>query len=183
MKFHSTLLVATAAFSLTLGCSKQESAPAAAATKPSASTPTAAPAAPAAAATAAAPAAARVVTVEANDAMKFNVTRIEAKPGETLKVVLKNVGTLPKEAMGHNWVLLAKGTDVMAYSTAAMQARATEYIPAALSKQVVAHTKLLGPKQSDEVTFTVPSEPGDYPYICSFPAHAMAGMRGVLVVK
>ncbi|HRE82401.1 MAG TPA: plastocyanin/azurin family copper-binding protein, partial [Opitutaceae bacterium] len=48
---------------------------------------------------------------------------------------------------------------------------------------VVAHTKLLGPKQSDEITFKVPSEPGDYPYVCSFPAHAMAGMKGVLVVK
>ena len=65
----------------------------------------------------------------------------------------------------------------------AMQARATEYIPAALAKQVVAHSKLLGPKQTDEISFTVPSEPGDYPYVCSFPAHAMAGMRGVLVVK
>lgn len=181
MKFHPTLLVATAAFGLTLGCSKQESAPAAAATKPAATAPTATPAA----ASTAAPAATtvRVIALEANDAMKFNVTRIEAKPGETLKVVLKNVGTLPKEAMGHNWVLLAKGTDVMAFSTAAMQARTTEYIPASLSKQVLAHTKLLGPKQSDEVTITVPSEPGDYPYICSFPAHAMAGMRGVLVVK
>lgn len=178
MKFHPTLLVATAAFSLTLGCSKQDSAPAAAASKPAAAAPTAAPAAGAPAA-----AAVRVITIEANDAMKFNVTRIEAKPGESLKIVLKNVGTLPKEAMGHNWVLLAKGTDVMAYSTAAMQARATEYIPAALAKQVIAHSKLLGPKQTDEVSFTVPSEVGDYPYICSFPAHAMAGMRGVLVVK
>lgn len=178
MKFHPTLLVATAAFSLTLGCSKQDSAPAAAASKPAAAAPTAAPAAAAPAA-----AAVRVITIEANDAMKFNVTRIEAKPGESLKIVLKNVGTLPKEAMGHNWVLLAKGTDVMAYSTAAMQARATEYIPAALAKQVIAHSKLLGPKQTDEVSFTVPSEAGDYPYICSFPAHAMAGMRGVLVVK
>jgi azurin len=179
MKFHPSLLMATAAFSLTLGCSKPESAPAAAATKPAAAAPAAAPAtaAPAAAA------AARVITIEANDAMKFNVTRIEAAPGETLKIVFKNVGTLPKEAMGHNWVLLAKGTDVMAFSTAAMQARATEYIPAALAKQVIAHTKILGPKQTEELTFTVPSEPGDYPYVCSFPAHTMAGMRGVLVVK
>lgn len=177
MKFHPTLLVATAALGLTLGCSKQESAPAAAAAKPTAAAPTAAPAA------ASAPAAARVITIEANDAMKFNVTRIEAKPGEALKIVFKNVGTLPKEAMGHNWVLLAKGTDVMAFSTAAMQARATEYIPASLAKQVIVHSKILGPKQTEEISFTAPSEPGDYPYVCSFPAHTMAGMRGVLVVK
>lgn len=184
MKFHPTLLVATAAFSLTLGCSKQESAPAAAAAKPAAAAPTAAAAPAAATAPAATPAAAaRVIAIEGNDAMKFNITRIEAKPGEALKIVFKNVGTLPKEAMGHNWVLLAKGTDVMAFSTAAMQARTTEYIPAALANQVIAHSKLLGPKQTDEISFTVPSEPGDYPYVCSFPAHAMAGMRGVLVVK
>jgi azurin len=179
MKFHPTLLFATAALGLTLGCSKQESAPAAAAAKPAAAAPTAA-AAPAATPAAAA---ARVITIEGNDAMKFNITRIEAKPGEALKIVFKNVGTLPKEAMGHNWVLLAKGTDVMAFSTAAMQARATEYIPAALANQVIAYSKLLGPKQTHEISFTVPSEPGDYPYVCSFPAHAMAGMRGVLVVK
>ena len=34
-----------------------------------------------------------------------------------------------------------------------------------------------------EITFTVPSEPGEYPYVCSFPAHYVAGMRGVLVVQ
>ena len=44
-------------------------------------------------------------------------------------------------------------------------------------------TKLLGPKQTDTITFNAPSEPGEYPYICSFPAHLMAGMKGVLVVQ
>ncbi|MCC5023285.1 MAG: hypothetical protein J6386_11065 [Candidatus Synoicihabitans palmerolidicus] len=32
------------------------------------------------------------------------------------------------------------------------------------------------------MTFTVPSEPGDYVFLCSFPAHFMAGMKGVIVV-
>lgn len=115
--------------------------------------------------------------------MKFNVTTIEAKPGEQLKVVLKNVGTLPKEAMGHNWVLLKKGSDAAAFAAAAMPAKATEYIPENLKDQVVAHTKLIGPKQEDAVTFTVPSEAGDYPFLCSFPAHFMIGMKGTLTVK
>lgn len=56
-------------------------------------------------------------------------------------------------------------------------------MPEALKNQVVAHTKLLGPKQNDEVTFTVPSETGDYPFLCSFPAHYVVGMKGVLTVK
>lgn len=174
MKLTSTLPYLLAAVAALAGCSKSEPTSAPAASAPAASAPQATPA-PAAAA--------RVVTIEANDAMKFTVVRIEASPGEELKVVLKNAGTLPKEAMGHNWVLLKKGTDVMTFSTTAMQAKATDYIPAALAGQVIAHTKLLGPKQSDEVTFKAPTEPGEYTYICSFPAHAMAGMKGVLVVK
>ncbi|MDQ5977348.1 MAG: hypothetical protein QG602_320, partial [Verrucomicrobiota bacterium] len=45
------------------------------------------------------------------------------------------------------------------------------------------HTKLLGPKQSEEIVFTAPAEAGEYPFICSFPAHFIAGMKGVMVVK
>ena len=171
MKLTNTLPLMLAALVVASGCSKSDS------------TSAPAPAAPAAQATPAPAAGARVVTIEANDAMKFNVVRIEAAAGEELKVVLKNMGTLPKEAMGHNWVLLNKGVDMMAFSTAAMAAKATDYIPPAMAAQVLAHTKLLGPKQTDEVTFKAPKEPGEYTYICSFPAHAMAGMRGVLVVK
>ena len=32
-------------------------------------------------------------------------------------------------------------------------------------------------------TFKVPAEAGSYDYICSFPGHFAAGMRGKLVVK
>lgn len=115
--------------------------------------------------------------------MKFNVARIEATAGEELTIELKNVGTLPKEAMGHNWVLLVKGADVNAFSVAAMQAKVSDYIPASEAAKVIAHTKILGPKQTDKVTFKVPAEAGEYAFLCSFPAHAMAGMKGVLVVK
>ena len=69
-------------------------------------------------------AAPREIEITANDQMKFNVTAIEAKAGEQLKIVLKNIGTLPKEAMGHNWVLLKPGTDLNAFAMAAMTASA-----------------------------------------------------------
>ncbi|MES2692826.1 MAG: plastocyanin/azurin family copper-binding protein [Verrucomicrobiota bacterium] len=125
---------------------------------------------------------ARVVEITANDQMKFSLATIEAKPGEQLKVVFKNVGTLPKQAMGHNWVLLKKGSDVMAFGGAAAGAAATEYIPAGQKDKIVAHSKLLGPKETSEVAFTVPSEAGDYPFLCSFPGH-FALMKGMLTVK
>ena len=37
--------------------------------------------------------------------------------------------------------------------------------------------------ETDEVTFTAPEEPGDYEYICTFPGHLAAGMKGTLTVE
>lgn len=175
MKIRLLFVTLSAAITLA-GCAKKETA---AATAPS-DAPTASAKAENSAATDA-KSAARTIEITANDQMKFSVSAIEAKAGEQLKVVLKNVGSLPKEAMGHNWVLLKPGSDVAAFATTASTARATEFIPAALKDQVVAHTKLLGPNQSDEVTFTVPAA-GEYPFLCSFPGH-FALMKGTLTVK
>ena len=61
-------------------------------------------------------------------------------------------------------------------------ASATNALPEASMEDVVAATKLLGPAESDVITFTAPKEPGDYQYLCSFPGH-FAMMRGVMVVK
>jgi len=115
--------------------------------------------------------------------MKYSLTAIEAKPGEDLKVVLTNIGTQPKEVMGHNWILLKAGTDVAAFDAAALNAKDTGYIPAALSDEIIAHIDLLGPRKSGEVAFKAPMTPGDYNFLCSFPAHYQAGMKGVLTVK
>lgn len=173
MKLPVTTTLLSSALLLLAGCGKKETAaPVATSSPPAASVP-AAPAAPA------------LLTVEitANDAMKFSVTRIEAKPGQEVKVVLVNIGSMPKAAMGHNFVLLKKDADPKAFVDAAVAAMATDYFPAAKADQVIAHTKLLGPKQTDEITFKAPTEPGEYPFVCSFPAHFVSGMKGVLVVQ
>jgi len=146
----------------------------------SAATPSSAPAT--AAAAPAAPAVA-VLELTANDAMKFSVTRFEVTAGQDVKLVFTNMGTMPKVAMGHNVVVLKKGTDVKAFADAAVAAAATDYIPAGKADQIIAHTKMLGPKQTDEITFKAPTEPGEYPFVCSFPAHFLSGMKGVMVVK
>jgi len=130
-----------------------------------------------------APAGAREIDITAGDTMKYSITSIEAKPGEDLRVVLTNIGTQPKEVMGHNWVLLKAGADVAAFDAAALGAKDTGYIPAALSDEILAHIELLGPRKSGEVEFRAPTIPGDYNFLCTFPAHYQAGMRGVLTVK
>jgi len=126
-------------------------------------------------------AAPREIEITANDQMKFSVAAIEAKAGEQLKVTLKNIGTLPKEAMGHNWVLLKPGTDLNAFAMAAMTAKDSDYVPAAHKDKVVAFIKVLGPKQTADATFSL-SAPGEYPFICSFPGHYML-MKGTITVK
>jgi azurin len=156
------------------GCGKKDEAPAAVAA-PAVTAPVqaAAPAVPAPV----------VIEITANDSMKFNLTRFEVKAGQEVKLILTNLGTMPKVAMGHNLVILKKDADVKAYADAAVMAAGTEYVPAAKADQVIAHTKLLGPKQTDEITFKAPAEAGDYPFLCSFPAHFLTGMKGVMVVK
>jgi azurin len=125
----------------------------------------------------------RVIEITAGDTMKYDVTAIEAKPGEDLKVILTNNGTQPKEVMGHNWVLLKAGTDVAGFDAAAVGAKDTGYIPAALADQIIAHIDLLGPRKSGEVDFKAPATPGVYPFLCTFPAHYQTGMKGFLTVK
>ncbi|MDO8544197.1 MAG: azurin [Opitutaceae bacterium] len=174
MKIRYSILPLLAAL-FAAGCQKEPASKSSTSSTSSAPPSSSAPAAKA-------PAAARVIEITSNDQMKFSVTRIDAKVGEEIKVVLTNGGQLPKEAMGHNFVLLKPGTDINAFSVAAMTAREKDYIPDSMKDQIIAHTKLLGPRQSDEVTFKVTAA-GEYPFVCSFPAHAMAGMKGVLVVQ
>ena len=166
MKNHVLFTLLASTLVLT-GCGKKDEA------ATTASSPGSTPAAPAVA----------LIELTANDSMKYNQTHFEVSAGQEVKVTLTNMGTMPKVAMGHNFVLLKKGVDPKAFSDAAIMAVATDYVPAALADQVIAHTKLLGPKQSDEITFKAPTEPGEYPFLCTFPAHFLSGMKGVIVVK
>jgi azurin len=158
----SGLSLLSAAALLTAGCGQKDTASASAA---------------------AAPSGPRTIELTAGDTMKYNTTAIEAKPGEDIKVVLTNIGTQPVQVMGHNWVLLKAGSDAAAFDAAAVNAKDTGYIPPALKDQVIAHIDLLGPRKSGEVEFTAPTVPGEYPYLCTFPAHYQVGMKGVLTVK
>jgi len=124
----------------------------------------------------------RVIEITADDTMKFNVTEIRAKLGEALRVTLKNTGQMPRQVMGHNWVLLkpiSEG-DLTAFGMKAASI-APDYLPGDRSS-VVAHTKLLGGGESDTIEFSAPDAAGEYPFICTFPGH-FALMKGKLIVK
>lgn len=127
----------------------------------------------------------REVVIQADDKMKFDVTAFEAKPGERITVTLKNIGTTPKASMGHNFVLLEKSINaqnVQRWLDAASMEASHDYVTPK-SKDVIAHTKLLGPNEIDSVTFNAPFAPGEYLYLCSFPGHYSQGTKGFMTVK
>ena len=124
-----------------------------------------------------------VLEMTGNDRMKYNLEAFSVPAGSLVKLNFRNVGNMPKAAMGHNVVFLKANVDSGAFATAAAAARDSEYIPAQLEDQILAHTKLLGPGDSDTIEFTVPAVNGNYEFLCSFPAHLFAGMRGVMTVE
>ena len=125
----------------------------------------------------------QAVTIAGTDMMKYDVVTFEVKAGSKVKVTLKNVGKLPKIAMGHNLVLLKSGITALAFGQKALVAGAgpTNPVPEAVKGDVIAHTKLLGPGESDSIVFTAPA-PGEYEYVCTFPGH-FALMRGKMTSK
>lgn len=124
------------------------------------------------------------VTITGNDTMQFDVKNFETKAGTKIKLTLKNVGQVPKIAMGHNLVVLKKGITAVAFGQKALGAgaNATNALPKSLMGDVIAATKLLGPAESETIEFTAPEEPGSYEYVCTFPGH-FALMRGTMTVK
>jgi azurin len=125
----------------------------------------------------------RVIEITASDTMKFSTETIEAKPGESLTVRLKSVGTMPKIAMGHNFVLLKPGVAMLDFANAGLSHRETDFIDPAMKDKTIAMTTLIGPGETAEVTFKAPAKPGSYDYLCTFPGHLAGGMKGALVVK
>ena len=123
------------------------------------------------------------VAISANDQMKFDVTNLSGKVGQKLTITLTNDGSLPKAAMAHNVVILQPSTDVAAFVAAANQRAADGFLPGAdQASHMIVHTKLLGPGEEDTISFT-PAAPGVYEYVCTFPGHAAAGMRGKITVQ
>ena len=149
-----------------------------------------APSAPAAAeATAAAPAAAGApleITIKPNatdpTGMKYDVTSFKSKAGQLIKLTFEN--THPTLPQPHNVCigkLGSKGTILqLAMGAATMpDAMAKGFVPD--SPDIIAHTKLLNPGQSETIEFTLPAA-GEYPYICTFPGHGIL-MNGSITVE
>jgi azurin len=115
------------------------------------------------------------IVIKAGDNMRFDKTEFTVKAGEEVTLILMNTGEMSKEAMGHNFILLKPGSDASSFANSAASTKATDYFPKDLEAQVIAHTKLLGGRENDQIKFTLTE--GTYDFLCSFPGH-FATMNG-----
>lgn len=124
----------------------------------------------------------REITIKGTDNMKFDVTLIDARPGETIRLTLETKSNMPAQAMAHNVAIVGLGVDVDEFVLASMASPDTEYISPDYREQVIANTRMIGGGETSTIEFTVPDTPGDYEYVCTFPGHYFGGMKGVLRV-
>jgi azurin len=121
--------------------------------------------------------------VESTDQMTFNTQAISvSKSCKTFTVNLKHTGSLPKTAMGHNWVL-SKTADMPGVATDGISAGPDASYLKAGDERVIAHTDLIGGGESTSVTFDVSKLAAgeDYSFFCSFPGHYSL-MKGSLAL-
>ncbi len=119
-----------------------------------------------------------VLELKGTDDMKFDKTEFTVEAGKEVTLTFTNVGVLPIETMGHNVVVLEKGADVQAFANASIREKENDYISDLYITDIIAHTKLLGPGESETIKFTL-KEAGEYTFVCTFPGHWIA-MKGTI---
>ncbi|WP_414660893.1 plastocyanin/azurin family copper-binding protein [Horticoccus sp. 23ND18S-11] len=110
--------------------------------------------------------------------LQFDTTLLTAKAGSRLRLVFRNA-----DDMLHNFVLCAPGrgqTVGAAAMALGLDGAAKSYVPD--SDDVLYHTSLVQPGTSDTIFINVPSAPGDYDFVCTFPGHSVL-MKGILRVE
>ncbi len=126
------------------------------------------------------PRAEKTVTIRTLAArMRYDVAEFSVPAGARLRLVLENADELP-----HNWVLCAPAEDRgMEVALAAWEMGVLglerDWIPD--HPGVLAASRMLQPHETQTLEIDVPEQTGVYPYVCTFPGHAML-MNGIMRV-
>jgi azurin len=122
------------------------------------------------------------ITVSATPDMKFVPAEFEVVSGAAVELVFRNPDNLY-----HNLVILKPGTiDQVGLKADMMAARPDglekHYVPEDSNVLQWTPQITIGMARTHTLRFFAPAEPGDYPYICTFPGHWRV-MRGVMRVS
>lgn len=118
----------------------------------------------------------RIQTVE--EEMRYDTPYFAVEAGRPVQIVLQNEDLMP-----HNLVITVPDA-LQEVAQLGLQAgpEGTDgkaYVPD--SDKVLFATRLTPSLSQERLTFTAPSEPGEYPFVCTFPRHWMR-MYGVMIV-
>lgn len=111
--------------------------------------------------------------------MKYDIEEFTVKAGTTIEIVFENT-----DAMQHNLLICTPGSlekvgaaaDRLATSPLGLSQGYVPKMPEVLKASI-----LIDPGTTTTIRFKVPDKGGDYPYICTFPAHWRM-MNGVMKV-
>ncbi|MCU0707723.1 MAG: PA14 domain-containing protein, partial [Pirellula sp.] len=111
--------------------------------------------------------------------MNFDKETIVVQAGRPVEFRFSNIDNMP-----HNFVIVKPGsleTVGLAAEASAQDpdARDRQFVP--VSDQILLASKLLGPGESQALTFDVPNQEGMIPYVCTYPGH-WRRMFGMLIV-
>jgi plastocyanin len=112
------------------------------------------------------------------ESLAFAPATLSAAAGSQVSVTFKDASA----SQQHNWVLVKGGDEVAAkVDEAGATAGADKgYIPD--DPNIITNIKLLNGGESGTTSFAAPP-PGTYTYLCTFPGHYAAGMKGTLTIK
>jgi azurin len=124
---------------------------------------------------------ATVLTIKVvEEQMKYDTKMITVRAGQPVVLTLEN-----PDIMQHNLVIcktgsinkVGKAADLMAQDPKSVEKNYVPQMP-----EVLAATKLVNPGEAFTLEFTAPAQPGDYPFICTFPGHWRI-MQGIMRVE
>lgn len=119
----------------------------------------------------------QTVYIKAIPGLKYDVVKFNVKPGAKVKIVLTN-----EDEMSHNLLITKPGSRERVVEEALQLAEkgpVMSYIPK--TPNVLWSIPVISPGESRSITFTSPTKPGNYPYVCTYPGHGYM-MYGVMQV-
>jgi putative heme-binding domain-containing protein len=113
--------------------------------------------------------------------LRFDKQLLVVEAGKPVVVILEN-----EDAMPHNLAIVAPGAlEEIGLAAEKMPAEPDSqgrlYVPA--SPKVLHASKLVMPGQKAQLAFTASGDPGEYPYVCTFPGHWRRMSGTLMVVK
>ncbi len=102
--------------------------------------------------------------------MVYDKERIAVQAGKPVEFVFENSDIMP-----HNFVILQPGGLQEVGELAEAQAQQPgaverQYVPNGTNR-ILLSSQLLQPRQSQKLSWTAPTKPGVYPYVCTYPGH------------